>query len=405
MKKMEIKFSDYKRNDKTYVRARVNVTLQNGKTKRVEGIGKNRVEAKNNLLNNIEKQNEIIEYGKQRDEGKNTLYEEVLLLIKERANEYDREKEREFRRENTIQRDYDVCESLLKPYAIAQKPLNQIFIEDLQKYRKELELAQYDKKKTKKIHEPEMVYYSSSSLNRIIRLVTKVLNEYYLYREEKSPTAVLKQFKQKKPQKTEADFLIGVEVKIAIAYFRSKRDEAKYRLDQTYADLFILSIYIGARPGEMRGLKKRDWDPELREVSIIRTSEYEDGRTKTSSSIRKVIVPNEAAEILNRRCAGIKSADLIFAGTLGNLLSPSNCNKKLKRWIAEAGINKPNLHPHSLRGTCGTVLLDAEVKIEAVSKLLGHDSISTTEAYYSTYTESRRKADAERICSVFDALL
>ena len=51
----------------------------------------------------------------------------------------------------------------------------------LHRYRKELAAAQYDKKRTKKDHKPEMVFYSASSLNRIIRLVTKVIDEYCLY--------------------------------------------------------------------------------------------------------------------------------------------------------------------------------------------------------------------------------
>lgn len=404
MENYEIKFGTYTKRGNQYVRARANVVLLNGELLRIEGTGKNRVDARENLLKNIEKRNEIITYGRMRNAGYHTLYEAVLDLIKEREEEYDREREREARRDTSIQRDYDVCNSLLKPFTIAQKPINQIGIVDLQQYRNQLAKAQYDKKRTKKKHEPEWTYYSASTLNRMIRLVVKVLDDFYLYKPQKTPTEVLTQFKQRRPEKTEDDFLIGNEVKTAIVYFREKRKEAQYPLDITYADMFILSILLGTRPGEIMGLKKKDWNPQNRELSILRTAEYEDGRTKTASSIRKIIVPKEAEDILNRRCSTIKTEKLIFSSTKGNMLSPSNCNRKLKRWIAEAGINKPKIHPHSLRGTCGTVLLDAGIRIEAVSKLLGHDRVSTTEQYYSTYTESRRKADAEQICGVFDKL-
>ena len=84
---------------------------------------------------------------------------------------------------------------------------------------------------------------------------------------------------------------------------------------------------------------------------------YEDGRTKTVGSVRVLTPPEIAAAILNRRCYGISADDLIFPGTKKNLLSPSNLNKKLKRWLAEAGITK-NLHPHSLCASSGTYLLD-----------------------------------------------
>ena len=44
-------------------------------------------------------------------------------------------------------------------------------------YRKELSNARYDKRTTKKKHEPEYAYYSASTLNRIIRLVVAAVDE------------------------------------------------------------------------------------------------------------------------------------------------------------------------------------------------------------------------------------
>lgn len=403
MAKLEIKFHDYLKDGNKYVRARANVTLMDGSSVRLEGYGKNRLEARCSLEKSLEKKNQVIQYGMKKDSGDITLAEAVLQLIEEREKEYDREKGREARRDTSSQRDRDVFKTLLEPFSISKKPINAIFVSDLDKYRKDLDNARYDKKRTKKKHTPIMVPYSASSLNRIIRLVVQVLDEYYLYQDKKSPTAVLKQFKQTSRAKTEEDFLIGDEVKIALDYFRQAREQNQYSLDVTCADMFIVALLIGARPGEITGLRKRDWDPQYRELFIQRTSGYEDGRIKTPGSIRKIIVPDEVKEILNRRCEGIKENDLIFAGTRKNVLSASNCNKKLKRWLSEAGIRK-NLHTHSLRGSSGTYLLDNGVPIDAVSKLLGHERVSTTQAYYTTYTETRRKRDAEQICRIFNHL-
>ena len=127
-------------------------------------------------------------------------------------------------------------------------------------------------------------------------------------------------------------------------------------MDPTCADLFTIALLIGARPGEIFALQKRDWNGETKELRIQRTGEYEDGRTKTATSIRILTLSAVAAAIMDRRCFGIGPDDLIFPGTKNNLLSPSNVNKKLKRWLKEAGIQK-NLHPHSLRGSSGTYLL------------------------------------------------
>ena len=399
----EITFSEYKKSGRSYVRARQWVTLIDESVERMEGSGKNRVDARAALQLNIEKRNERIQYGMKKDDGDITLAEAVKNLIEERAKEYDREKGREARRDVSTKREWDVFHSLLCPFEIANKKLNCIFVKDIETYRKQLSNARYDKHVTKKKHEPEYVYYSASTLNRIIRLVVTAIDDYYLYRPEKSPAIVLKQFKQSSPAKTEADFLVGEEFEIALAYFQKIREQPKYALDITCADVFTVALLIGARPGEILGLQKRDWNEKTGELSIQRTGEYEDGRTKTVGSVRVLTPPEIAAGILNRRCYGIPADDLIFPGTKKNLLSPSNLNKKLKRWLAEAGITK-NLHPHSLRGSSGTYLLDHDVPIEVVSRMFGHQNVSTTQNFYSTYTETRRKKDATEICNVFDSL-
>lgn len=52
-----------------------------------------------------------------------------------------------------------------------------------------------------------------------------------MYRPEKSPAVVLRQFKQSTPAKTEADFLVGDEIEKALRYFQQMREENKYPLD------------------------------------------------------------------------------------------------------------------------------------------------------------------------------
>ena len=298
MAKMEVSFYDYEKNGSKYIRARAKVTLLDGSTKIIEGYGKSRSEARKAFENNIIKKNELIQYGMKQDTGDISLEEAVKNLIEERRQEYDRERGREARRDTSIRRDEDVLKSLLKPYPIAKKKVKEIYVSDLERYRKEIGNARYDKRKTKKKHEPELVPYSASTLNRVIRLVTQVLDDYYLHREEKTPTAVLKPFKQIVKEKTEEDFLVGIEVKTALEYFRYVRDMQKYPLDSTYADLFITALLIGARPGELAGLKKRDWNLEMGEISIQRTGNYEDGRLKTMGSKRKIIVPKEVYSLL-----------------------------------------------------------------------------------------------------------
>ena len=161
----EITFSESKKSGRSYVRARQWVTLIDESVERMEGSGKNRVDARAALQVNIEKRNERIQYGMKKDDGDITLAEAVKNLIEERAKEYDREKGREARRDVSTKREWDVFHSLLCPFEIANKKLNCIFVKDIETYRKQLSNARYDKHVTKKKHEPEYVYYSASTLN------------------------------------------------------------------------------------------------------------------------------------------------------------------------------------------------------------------------------------------------
>ena len=89
------------------------------------------------------------------------------------------------------------------------------------------------------------------------------------------------------------------------------REENKYPLDITCADVFTIALLIGARPGEFLA-KKEGLEWKTGELSIKRTGAYEDGRTKTMNSIRILTPPVAAATILHRRCEGINADDLIF---------------------------------------------------------------------------------------------
>jgi integrase/recombinase XerD len=65
-----------------------------------------------------------------------------------------------------------------------------------------------------------------------------------------------------------------------------------------------------------------------------------------------------------------------------------NWQKKLHRVFQRAGLN--NGHSHQLRDTFAVDLLSKGVPLEEVSKLLGHESIKTTERYYAKWVPERQ---------------
>lgn len=137
-----------------------------------------------------------MEVQEQKQNGDISLGQGVLDKIEERRKAYDREKGRETIRDSTSDRDMDVYRKLLLPHEISRKQINQIFPRDLEKYRKWLEQAQYDKCQIKnpEKHQTNMQHYSASTLNRVIRLVKAVLEDFYRYSQYKTPTGALRPF-------------------------------------------------------------------------------------------------------------------------------------------------------------------------------------------------------------------
>ena len=66
-------------------------------------------------------------------------------------------------------------------------------------------------------------------------------------------------------------------------------------------------------------------------------------------------------------------------------------NRALTRWFKSAGINKKAFY-HLSRHTFATLSLTSNNDIYTVSKLLGHQSIKTTEIYSNIIDEKKKQA-------------
>lgn len=85
---------------------------------------------------------------------------------------------------------------------------------------------------------------------------------------------------------------------------------------------------------------------------------------------------------------GRPSEGWLFTNRYGEQLGGRWVEERLATYGAVAGI--PGLHPHRLRHTFATRLLDATGDLDAVSKLLGHRSARTTERYTSVAVKRLR---------------
>jgi len=154
--------------------------------------------------------------------------------------------------------------------------------------------------------------------------------------------------------------------------------------------LFVLSLTLGLRPGELR---KLSWDHVDLDRGVIHVwrSASQTGDVKTPQSKRSLVLPRRAIAALTahrRRQAAERLAagtawhdtNLVFCHEDGRIYTSDAFNWRFSKMTRRAGIGR--WHAHEGRHTAVSIMSSNGVPLQEISDTVGHKSTHVTETVY-----------------------
>lgn len=155
-------------------------------------------------------------------------------------------------------------------------------------------------------------------------------------------------------------------------------------------DRTMLEVMYGAglRLSELVGLDRGNLDLDSGEVRVLGKGSKE----------RKVPLGRTAVEWLHHwlpmRELYDPDDEAVFVSSKGSRISMRNVQKRFAEWGVRQGVTS-HVHPHRLRHSFATHMLESSGDLRAVQELLGHANLSTTQIY--------THLDFQHLATVYDA--
>ncbi|MEP7012559.1 MAG: tyrosine recombinase XerC [Acidobacteriota bacterium] len=152
-----------------------------------------------------------------------------------------------------------------------------------------------------------------------------------------------------------------------------------------HRDRAILELLYatGLRVGELVSLDWSDLDLSARTLRVIGKGNKErmlPFNRAAESALRDWLARWEPLADPARLAADPSEAEPVFLSSKGRRLSDRSVRRILDRHVAAASL-AAGVHPHTLRHTFATHLLENGADLRAIQELLGHSSLSTTQKY------------------------
>jgi integrase/recombinase XerC len=248
------------------------------------------------------------------------------------------------------------------------------------------ELARINARRLRRFLASRHRQVESASLAR----TASALRSFFSYAEEQgwtqgNPAALLRQPKVPKrlPRPLgEQDAVALVEAPDG----SEKRDtETKVKLDTRDRAMLELLYGAGLRISELCGLRPMDLDLRQRTVRVMGKGSKE--RIVPFPKLCAAALADWLAEREQLFFLGDEpkveepsAGAAMFLGRRGTHLSPRSVRRRLQKAVQRAGL-AGKIHPHRLRHSFATHLLEGGADLRAIQELLGHASLSTTQKY------------------------
>lgn len=216
-----------------------------------------------------------------------------------------------------------------------------------------------------------------------VRAFYRFLAKRGIVKDSPAAALVLPRIRRKLPTVLNADAAAAVVEARAGDGVLERRDHAM--LELLYSS--------GLRVSELASLDLGSVDLELSEARVIGKGNKE----------RRVPIGTRAADALRLYLTQRSELDVsvdqgssraFFLGTKGRRVTV-RAVQRVVRAAGMLGAARSDVHPHALRHTCATHMLEGGADLRSIQELLGHASLATTQRY--------THVSMDRILSVYDA--
>jgi integrase/recombinase XerC len=153
-------------------------------------------------------------------------------------------------------------------------------------------------------------------------------------------------------------------------------------------DRTILEVLYGGglRVAELCGLDLERLELDERRVRVIGKGDKERIVPLGQRAIASLQGYLKRRDELLRPRSSDDARRAVFLSTRGNRMGPRAIQLLVKRY-GVLGAGRADLHPHALRHSCATHLLDGGADLRSIQELLGHTTLSVTQRYTHTSIE------------------